>query len=158
MSPTTQAHPLASLLPADAIRLHGRAGHWCDAIRQTGELLIASGAATAAYTDQMIEAVDRFGPYIVIAPGFALAHAQESDEVLRTGLSWLSLVEPISFGHDKNDPVRVVVGLASRGHDEHQRALQLLAALATDPGRLAALEAADTPEELLNLLNQATSG
>ncbi len=147
-------HPVADLLPAEAIRLHGAASDWRDAIRQSGDLLVASGAATPAYTDQMIAAVERYGPYIVIAPGFALAHAQASEAVLRTGMSWLSLDEPVPFGHDKNDPVRLVVGLASHGHDEHLAALQAVAALATDPRRLAELDSAATPEDLLSLINE----
>ena len=149
-------HPVADLLPAEAIRLHGAASDWRDAIRQSGDLLVASGAATPAYTDQMIAAVERYGPYIVIAPGFALAHAQASADVLRTGMSWLSLDEPVSFGHEKNDPVRLVVGLASKGHDEHLAALQAVAALATDPNRLAELDSAQTPEDLLTLISKNT--
>lgn len=153
--PSDQArNPLAPLLPPAAIRLHAHADDWRDAIRQAGDLLVTSGAATTEYTAQMIQAVERYGPYIVIAPGFALAHARASEAVLRTGMSWLSLDEPVQFGHDKNDPVKIVLGLASHGHEEHLAALQLVAALATDPTRMDALEAATTPEELLKLMNQ----
>ena len=36
------------------------------------------------YADAMIRVIEEFGPYVVIAPGLALAHARPGDDVLRT--------------------------------------------------------------------------
>jgi PTS system ascorbate-specific IIA component len=92
-----------------------------------GELLVASGRTTPDYTDAMLAALTELGPYFVIAPGIALAHAASSEAVMATGLSLLTLAEPIVFGHESNDPVRLVVGLCAVDHDSH---LELMAALA----------------------------
>jgi PTS system ascorbate-specific IIA component len=92
-----------------------------------GELLVASGRTTPDYTDAMLAALTELGPYFVIAPGIALAHAAPSEAVMATGLSLLTLAEPIVFGHESNDPVRLVVGLCAVDHDTH---LELMAALA----------------------------
>jgi PTS system ascorbate-specific IIA component len=92
-----------------------------------GELLVASGRTTPDYTDAMLAALTELGPYFVIAPGIALAHAAPSEAVMATGLSLLTLAEPIVFGHESNDPVRLVVGLCAVDHDSH---LELMAALA----------------------------
>ena len=43
--------------------------------------------------------VDEHGPYIVIAPGLALAHARPGPEVLADGLAVVTLAEPVPFGH-----------------------------------------------------------
>ena len=60
-------------LPDSAFLLDVPATDWKDAIRLAGKGLVAAGFTTDAYTDQMIETVEKMGPYIVIAPGLALA-------------------------------------------------------------------------------------
>ena len=56
-------------LPDSAFLLDVPATDWKDAIRLAGKGLVAAGFTTDAYTDQMIETVEKMGPYIVIAPG-----------------------------------------------------------------------------------------
>ena len=46
----------------------------------------------------MVDNVRQNGPYIVVAPGFALAHARPDSSVLWTGMSWIRLDEPVAFG------------------------------------------------------------
>ena len=80
---------------------------------------MAAGFTTDAYTDQMIETVEKMGPYIVIAPGLALAHPPARPRPCsKTGLSWVRLSTPVKFGNKANDPVSLVIGLA--GHDENE--------------------------------------
>ncbi|WP_455565932.1 PTS sugar transporter subunit IIA [Nocardiopsis gilva] len=108
---------------------------WRSAIRISGELLVATGVSTDDYVDQMLKAVDEYGPYIVITPGLALAHARPSPAVLRTGLSWAGLAVPVAFGHAQNDPVHLVIGLAAVDHDAHSSALSRLARMLADRDR-----------------------
>ena len=105
-------------LPDSAFLLDVPATDWKDAIRLAGKGLVAAGFTTDAYTDQMIETVEKMGPYIVIAPGLALAHSRPSEAVLKTGLSWVRLSTPVKFGNKANDPVSLVIGRA--GHDESE--------------------------------------
>lgn len=100
---------------------------WEDAVRAAGAGLEASGRCTPAYTDAMVAAIVELGPYIVIAPGLAMPHARPSEAVLATGMSLVTLREPVSFGSKKNDPVHVVFALAAQDHDRH---LELLAEFA----------------------------
>jgi PTS system ascorbate-specific IIA component len=69
---------LTQLLPVDAIRIGETAADWRAAVRLAGDALVASGATTPAYTDEMVATVEQLGPYIVIAPGIALAHSRPS--------------------------------------------------------------------------------
>ncbi|MDI3407043.1 PTS sugar transporter subunit IIA [Streptomyces cavernicola] len=140
---------LSELLPVEAVRLDVRAADWRGAVRAAGDLLAATGAGTEAYTTEMIDNLVANGPYIVVAPGFAFAHARPSRAVLRTGMAWVRLAEPVEFGHAANDPVDLVVGLAARDASEHTAALAALARLLGDPATAAALRAARTPEELI---------
>jgi PTS system ascorbate-specific IIA component len=97
------------------------------AIELAGELLVASGKANKAYIASMLEVVEKFGPYIVIAPGIALAHGKPGDGVIEAGLSLLMLESPIEFQHSQNDPVQLVFGLAATDHESH---IELMAGLA----------------------------
>lgn len=130
---------ISSLLPERAIWIGADATDWRDAIRRAGETLVASGAVTAAYTDEMIATVESLGPYIVIAPGIALAHSRPSPAVLRSGLSIVTLRHPVAFGHRTNDPVRLVVGLAAPDDAGHVDALASLAGFLVDDVRREAL-------------------
>ncbi|MFO7690072.1 MAG: PTS sugar transporter subunit IIA, partial [Cryobacterium sp.] len=94
-----------------SIATQADAADWRAAIRLAGDGLVAGGATTGTYTDEMIEAVEKHGPYIVIAPGIALAHSRPSPAVLTGGLSWVSLATPVEFGNAANDPVTLVIGL-----------------------------------------------
>ncbi len=117
-------------LPDSAFLLDVPATDWKDAIRLAGKGLVAAGFTTDAYTDQMIETVEKMGPYIVIAPGLALAHSRPSEAVLKTGLSWVRLSTPVKFGNKANDPVSLVIGLA--GHDENEH-ITVMSAIASAP-------------------------
>lgn len=148
---------LDGALPDRAIALGVTVADWRAAIRAAGERLVASGATTAAYTDEMIGTVETLGPYIVIAPGIALAHSRPSPAVLRTGLSWVHLATPVEFGNAQNDPVRLVIGLAALDHDAHIDVLAAVGAALSDPARLRALDAAETPTSVRDILARATS-
>ncbi|SJM70474.1 PTS sugar transporter subunit IIA [Gulosibacter sp. 10] len=136
------------VLPESAIAFKAGAADWRDAVRASGDLLVASGATTDEYTDAMIAAVEELGPYMVIAPGFALAHARPSEAVRRTGLSWVTLAEPVEFGSASNDPVDLVVGLASRDHDAHIQVMSKLAGVLANADTLARLRASTDPAEI----------
>ena len=66
---------LTDLLPPAAIRLDAHVKDWREALQAVGHLLVATDIATPRYTQAMIDNLEKNGPYIVVAPGFALAHA-----------------------------------------------------------------------------------
>jgi PTS system ascorbate-specific IIA component len=125
---------LLELMPEEAMRVDVSAKDWRDAVRKAGEALHRGGITELEYSEEMIAAVEQLGPYIVIAPGLAIAHARPSPAVRRTGLSWVGLVEPVEFGHETNDPVRLVIGLAATDHTAHIAALSQLAGMLSEAG------------------------
>ena len=119
---------LAEAFGENSIRVLAAALDREHAIELAGALLVASGRVTPEYTTAMVEVLDTHGPYFVIAPGIALAHAKPAETVLATGLSLVTLAEPIVFGNDANDPVKLVFGLCAVDHDSH---IQMLGELST---------------------------
>ncbi|MEC3913144.1 PTS sugar transporter subunit IIA [Nocardia sp. CDC160] len=146
---------LVDLLPSEAIDLHGHADDWRAAIRAAGDLLVATGVTTAEYTAEMIGNVETNGPYIVIAPGFAFAHARPSPAVRRTGMSWVRLEKPVEFD-SPNDPVDLVVALAASDSGVHTDAMAALAKVLLEPGAEQLLRAVRTPRQLRALLLDET--
>lgn len=140
-------------LPDEAIGLDFEAADWEDAVREAGRLLVAAGAARPGYVDAMVETVRALGPYIVIAPGIAMPHARPEAGAVRPGLSFVRLRRPVAFGHETNDPVDLVFGLAATGSDAHVQMLAGLAEALGDAGRLARLRAARRPGEVRAILD-----
>jgi PTS system ascorbate-specific IIA component len=122
------------------------------AISLVGDLLVSSGKATSTYVASMLEAVEIFGPYIVIAPGIALAHGKPSDAVLETGLSLLILEQSIEFQHSQNDPVRLVFGLAATDHESHLELMAELAEFLSAQENVSSLLRCSDSEQVLSLL------
>jgi len=44
-----------------------------------GAFLVDTDAVFPSYVDAMVRAVEELGPYMVVAPGIALAHARPED-------------------------------------------------------------------------------
>ena len=139
-------------IPDESVVLQVSARDWREAVELSGAALSAAGAARAGYAAQMVRMIEEHGPYIVVAPGLALAHARPGPEVIADGLAVVTLAEPVEFGHPHNDPVRVVLAVSAASNESH---LQLVAGLAnifndTDAvDRLARAASADEVREIL---------
>jgi PTS system ascorbate-specific IIA component len=139
-------------LTASAVTIDAVASDWRQAVERAGEALVRAGSTTPEYTPRMIQVIDEFGAYIVIAPGLALAHARPGPDVLRDGLSVVTLAEPVLFGHPHNDPVGVVIGLAVTSSDAHVTSVAELANVFNDPEAIPALTSATTVEDVLGVM------
>lgn len=135
-------------LSEDRVDLRADAADWREAIRATGALLSDTGATDAGYTQRMIDVIDEFGAYVVIAPGLALAHARPGDDVREDALAVLTLEEPVRFGHPHNDPVSVVLGLAVTTSESHVGWVAEIANVFNDPTAIPRLAAATTVDEV----------
>ena len=122
------------------------------AIQLAGELLVQSGKAKPSYVSSMLEAVERFGPYIVIAPGIALAHGKPSEDVIETGLSLLVLKQAIEFQHAQNDRAQLVFGLAATDHESHIETMAKLAEVLSDQERVNSLLTSSDFEQIRAVL------
>ena len=96
--------------------------------------------------------IDEHGPYVVIAPGLALAHARPGPAVLANGLAVVTLATPVNFGHPHNDPVSVILGLAVADAESHLASVAELANIFNDEGAIPALAAARSVEEVQKIM------
>lgn len=146
---------LKDLLKAERIELDRTVTDWREGIRAAGVLLEKTNSIDSAYTDAMIASVEEKGPYIVVAPGFAFAHARPSRAVRETAMSWVRLASPVSFGHSKNDPVNLIVALAAKDATAHTQAMAALAKALRKYRK--DLDEAQSPEEIQAILEKAAA-
>ncbi|MCW4385102.1 PTS sugar transporter subunit IIA [Salinibacterium sp. SYSU T00001] len=139
-------------LTAKGVVIGAEAKDWRAAVRVAGEALAETGSATPRYAEEMIRMIEEHGPYVVIAPGLALAHARPGPEVLKDGLAVVTLRTPVPFGHPHNDPVTVVLGLAAVRADTHLPSIAAIANIFNDPGAIAALVGASSVEQVLDIM------
>lgn len=143
---------LKEILTPDLIELHYSAKNRDEAVRKSGELLVHSGLATSNYVDGMIENVEINGTYIVIAPGIAMPHARPEEGALDVGFSIVTLKEPVVFGHPKNDPVKIVIGLCAIDHQTHLKALAELVEILSHEENVACFTNAASKTEIMDII------
>lgn len=126
---------------------------WKEAIRMSCEPLEADGTVEANYKEDIIKCVEKYGPYIVIAPNVAMPHSQEGAEgVNKTAVSFMKLEKPVSF--EPGDPekdAQLFFTLASCNPDQHLDNMSRLSEMLMDEELVEALAKAGTPEDLLAL-------
>ncbi|MFA5612321.1 MAG: PTS sugar transporter subunit IIA [Anaerolineaceae bacterium] len=145
---------LTDLLRPNLIAVNVHVKDWEDAVREAGRLLVEDEAVEPRFVQAMIEVVKEFGPYIVLAPGFAMPHAKAEAGSIKTSLSLITLAEPVEFGNPENDPVYVVAALTAKDHDEHIGALSQLADVLANDGVVEEIAAAETEDEILKIVQK----
>ena len=95
-------HTLRKLLKKENVKFIEEAEDWKEAILQSGNLLVSNRKVTSEYVKEMIELVEKHGPYIVIEEGIAMPHAGISENVLETGISLLVVKERVALPEGRN--------------------------------------------------------
>ena len=95
-------YTLKKLLKKENVKFIDEAENWKEAIFQSGDLLVSNKKVTSEYVEEMIELVEKHGPYIVLEEGIAMPHAGISENVLETGISMLVVNEKVSLPEGRN--------------------------------------------------------
>lgn len=145
---------LADLLPEEAIRVGGECSDWRGSIRVSAEYLLNNGFITAGFVDKMIRNVEDNGPYIVLAPGFALAHEAYSAGALKLGMSLTRLSTPVPYGKEEMDPVEWVCCLSAIDKESHLKPMFQLMNFLYQPEYRENLQKCVSPHEISMLINR----
>lgn len=140
---------LHQLLPASHIELDVACADWRDAVGKSAQLLLRMGYIEERYIRSMIDGMEKYGPYSVLVPGFAVSHSAPENGTVKMGMSLIRLREPVNFGSAENDPIDFVCTLSAVDRKMHLKAFANLLDMLTQEGGsfLEELRAARTPEE-----------
>ena len=123
---------LEDVLKDSDILLNQKVNNWEESIRRVSEPLIHDQVIEPSYVAAMIDSVKEYGPYIVIGKYIALAHARPEDGVNQLGISVATIKEPIEFGNEENDPVKIIFCLAAVDSYSHLNIMKSLIELIND--------------------------
>ncbi len=145
-----------NIVEKENIRLKVRADSWDQAIYEAGALLLKSGKIKKTYIQRMIEGVTTYGPYIVIIPHVAIAHARPDENVLEEGMSLITLEKPVRFGNEANDPVDIVFALAAKSNHGHLTTIAHLSSFLENEQHLIDIRNSRDIQEVFQLINQTS--
>ena len=130
------------------------ASDWKDAVKKGVELLVKVGAAEERYYESILQMVSEHGPYFVIAPGVAMPHARPELGGLKTGFALLTLKKPVTFGHESNDPVDIVLCIcAKNASDMNEEVIMNAVTLFDDGQAIESLRKARCAEDLAKIFD-----
>ncbi|MEN0650840.1 PTS sugar transporter subunit IIA [Caldifermentibacillus hisashii] len=121
---------LKELLPKSHMQQREKVDSWEDAIKIASIPLLKEGIIEESYIENMIESVNKNGPYIVLMDYFALPHAKAGEGVNRLGMSLLTINHSVDL---KGNPVKVFLVLAAVDATSHIEALADISKLLMDP-------------------------
>ncbi|MBM7836801.1 PTS system ascorbate-specific IIA component [Alkalihalobacillus xiaoxiensis] len=142
---------MTAWIKKEHVALGVQANNWEEAIQASGALLLKTGAVTTDYVQQMIDSVKENGPYIVIGPGIAMAHARPSEAVKEDAISLAVLEQAVSFGSEQNDPVDLIFSFSATGADSHLKMIERLSHVLIDEEKVNQLRQATSIETITNL-------
>lgn len=121
-----------------------RVQNWQEAIRLSCRPLIEQGIVYESYSEELIENVNKHGPYIVLMPGLAMPHTMAGSQGVKCqGISFLKVKEPVSFDPDDPDKdASVFFTLAVKDSSSHLKTMRRLFKILSNE---------DLFEELLNV-------
>lgn len=140
-----------AILSVDRIKLGATAVDKADAIRQAGELLVASGAVEANYVDGMLAREATMSTYL--GNGVAIPHGMHDNitDINSAGISVVQLPEGVIWEDD--EVAHLVIGIAA-GSDEHVGILMNIAEVIEDEDATKLLTTTDDVEVILERLNR----
>ena len=127
---------------------------WETCIKDAAQPLLNDHYINENYIEAMIAAVNKYGPYIVVGEGVALAHARPEDGVLKLGLSVMTLKEPISFGHETNDPVKLVFCLAATDNFSHLEVMKSIVNIISEQWKIDKISSQYTVDDFKQVLDE----
>ena len=125
---------------------------WEEAVRAAAEPLIRDRAIEEDYVTAIIASINKYGPYIVIAPGIALPHAKVDIGVNETSISFMRVAQPVHFSNLEEHDARLLFVLASVDDNAHLKLLQDLVEILSDEGFVAKLLEVKSEEDLTALI------
>ena len=126
---------------------------WQDSIRESVKPLVADGTADAIYAEEIIQCVEKHGPYIIIVPGVAMPHSTENAQgAHKTAISFMKVDQPVHFAED--DPEKdatIFFTLCATDPQAHLANMQRLASVLMDESVVEKLKNIEKPEDLLEI-------
>ena len=145
---------LKDIIEKERFSFHEGFDDYKEAIKVACDTLVQQGAVKDIYVDEIYKKIDDLGPYIVIAPGICIPHAQEGFGVNETCMSFMNTQNPVHFSDDPDQDANLFFVLASENNDKHLENLMELSDLLGNDEAVEMLKKATSKEDLLKVLEK----
>ncbi|SKA93911.1 transcriptional antiterminator, BglG family [Caloramator quimbayensis] len=145
---------LKDLITWKTILLNAECSTWQEAIKLGTDILSENNYVDDRYYDAIMENFKNIGPYMVVAPGIVLSHARPEDGVKKLSMSLVTLKNPVNFGSELNDPVKLIITIAAIDNESHLKALSQLMELFMNSNDMNEIYKAKTKEEIINIVTK----
>lgn len=143
-----------SVLTREQVRIHPGTATRDEALQEATDILVAAGAVTPAYVEAMRQREETVSTYM--GNGLAIPHGtnEAKDAILASALSVVRYDGGVDWS---GEPAVFVIGIAGVG-DEHLDILSRIAILFSEEDDVARLQAAQSADELYELLAEVNEG
>lgn len=147
------ADVLKNIVERKHYRFEDKVDSWQEAVRLSALSLAETGYVTDDYYKQIVECIEKYGPYVVFEHEVAMPHSTEGAEgAKKTAVGFMRVKEPVSFGCDADGNekfARLFFTLAAQNPEEHMGNIQSLVGVFTNEPLLDALLEANSAEDIL---------
>ena len=130
-----------------------RVDSWQEGVKLSTESLVKTGYVSENYYQQIVDCIEKYGPYVVFDHLIAMPHSQEGAEgAFKTGVGFLRVKEDVDFGKDEDGEqkiARLFFTLAAKDPSEHIDNIQQLMNVFCNDELIDALLEANSPEDIL---------
>ena len=143
---------ILDLLKSQNIAVSVKAADWREVVDETGKLLLKAEQIEEKYIEAMKQSIVDNGPYVVIGEGIALLHARPEDGVKENCLSLITLEDPVEFGNENNDPVKIAFAFGTVDNDKHVKTISELSVVLMEESAVDKIAEMGSAEEILNYI------
>lgn len=143
---------LSSYLSEKNIKISIPVRDWKETVDKATAILMDNNSITSVYGEAIKEKLELLGPYMVIAPGIVLLHAETHQGVKDTDFGLMTLRQGVRFGSYSFDPVRLVIVFSAKNTKDHLEALKDLTRLLTNQENVRKIMNANNKKEILEIL------
>lgn len=122
---------------------------WQESAKVVGNLLLQEKLIDEKYIDSMINSVEKFGPYMILAPKVCFFHGEPGDMVKEPCLSLITLKNEIRFSEFDNEPIKSAFAFGARDSDSHLDMIKKIAELLADTEFIKLITNNGTKEDIL---------
>lgn len=111
-------HSLKEYLNKDTLIICEGNIYWRNAISLAAKPLFDKGLINQHYIDEMINAVDKYGTYMILTENTAFVHAGKEDGIKKNCISMMALKQRIDFGDNNSKKINNIVVLGIKDQNE----------------------------------------
>lgn len=145
---------IKKLLTENRIATNVECSNWRQVVKECGKLLVDANDVDEPFVDSMIEVVEEFGPYMILAPEVAFFHGRPSEAVHRVCISLITLAEPVIFEEYKKEKIKCAFAFGAIDSESHIKVLKGVAELLQDKEFLNLIRENGEKIDILNVINK----